>query len=109
MVAKALAVRSKVVDEGLSADFEAVDRSIREIERQAGYLEEIKTSSTTIKSGAERILHRVELMRAALEKQVGLLDTQVDLLRKITGAEFDARTALDGAGHWYGQQRATAN
>jgi hypothetical protein len=87
MVAKALAVRSKVVEEGLAADFEAVDRSIREIERQAGYLEEIKTSSATIKSGAEKILHRVELMRAALEKQVGLLDTQVDLLRKITGAQ----------------------
>jgi hypothetical protein len=54
-------------------------------ERQAAYLEEIKTSSSTIKSGAERILSRVETMSGALIKQIEALDTQARLLRGLVG------------------------
>jgi hypothetical protein len=50
-----------------------------------GYLEDIKTSSSTIKSGAEKILARVETMRSALIKQVKALDDQTHLLRKLAG------------------------
>lgn len=87
MVCKALAVRKSVVDKKLSADFGALDKAIREIERQVGFLDEIKTSSTTIKNGAEKILNRVEVMRTALTKQIETLDAQASLIRALVNVE----------------------
>jgi hypothetical protein len=45
-------------------------------------LEEIKITSPVIKNGAEKILNRVEAMRAAFVKQIEALDTKASLLRK---------------------------
>jgi hypothetical protein len=86
MICKALAVRKTATDHELAADFELLEKAIREVERQAGYLDEIKTSSSTIKSGAEKILTRVETMRSALLKQIESLDTQAVLLRRLVGS-----------------------
>jgi hypothetical protein len=85
LVCKALALRKSTMNEELAADFEALDKAIREIERQAGYLGEIETSSQTIKNGAEKILKRVEIMRLALEKQIETLDRQSNALRVLVG------------------------
>ena len=85
MVCRALAVRKSTANEELTADFDALDKAIREVERQAGYLDEIKTTSTTIKTGAEKILDRVEKMRNALAKQVETLDAQTTVLRRVAG------------------------
>jgi hypothetical protein len=63
----------------------ALRKAIREIERQAGYLSEIETSSQTIKSGAEKILKRLDAMRSALEKQIAMLDQQSEALRVLAG------------------------
>jgi hypothetical protein len=81
MVCKALALRKGAMNDELAVDFAALDRAIREIERQAGYLGDIETSSQTIKSGAEKILKRVETMRSALTKQIETLDQQSEALR----------------------------
>ena len=70
------------LDKGDSA-LSRLIKAIREIERQSSSLEEIKTSSSTIKNGADKILNRVETMRAALTKQIEALDTQAGLLRKL--------------------------
>ena len=70
------------LDKGDSA-LSRLIKAIREIERQSSFLEEIKTSSSTIKNGADKILNRVETMRAALTKQIEALDTQAGLLRKL--------------------------
>jgi hypothetical protein len=86
MVCKALAVRKSAADAELAADLDALDKCIREVERQAGYLDEIKTSSSTIRSGAEKILDRVEKMRSALGKQVETLDAQAGVFRRVLGA-----------------------
>lgn len=51
MVAKALALRSKTISKASPVDVDALDKAIREIERQASFLDDIKTSSGTIKSG----------------------------------------------------------
>lgn len=83
MVCKALAVRSKTAQDRAAADFEAIERAIREIERQAEYLNEIETSSTTIKNGAEKILKRVTLMRTAFEKQMEVLDAETAAIRQL--------------------------
>ena len=85
MVCKALALRKGALDEEMAADFEALDKAIREIERQAGYLGEIETSSQTIKGGAEKILKRVETMRSALQRQIEALDQQSRALRVLAG------------------------
>ena len=85
MVCKALALRKGAMEEELAADFAALDKAIKEIERQAGYLGEIETSSQTIKSGAEKILKRVEIMRSALQKQIETLDEQSRALRELAG------------------------
>lgn len=85
MVSKALALRKAAMTEELAGDFELLDKAIREIERQAGYLGDIETSSQTIKNGAEKILKRIETMRSSLAKQIEILDEQSKALRSITG------------------------
>jgi hypothetical protein len=86
MICRAIAVRQKAGDSELAGDFAALERAIREVERQAGFLEEIRTCSGTIKNGAEKVLDRVEKMRAALAKQIDVLDAQAGLIREATGA-----------------------
>jgi hypothetical protein len=81
MICKALSVRARITNKILVADFDALEKSIREVERQAGYLDEIKTSSVTIKNGAEKILGRVESMRTAVAKQIEILDAQIDAIK----------------------------
>ena len=44
----------------------AIERSILEIEKQAGGLDEITKLTGTIKSNSEKILKRAEIMRAPL-------------------------------------------
>jgi hypothetical protein len=83
MICKALAVRNAAANDEIAADFDLLEKTIREIERQSSFLEEIKISSSTIKNGADKILNRVETMRAAFVKQIEALDTQASLLRKL--------------------------
>jgi septal ring factor EnvC (AmiA/AmiB activator) len=82
MICKALAVRNATANDEIAADIDLLEKAIREIERQSSFLEEIKTSSSTIKNGADKILNRVETMRAAFVKQIEALDAQASLLRK---------------------------
>ena len=86
MVAKALAMRATIVDDELDADFDAIERSIRDVEKQIVSLHDIRKHSNTIKSGAEKILERTELMQSALEKQVRTLDEQMKLVREHLGS-----------------------
>jgi hypothetical protein len=83
MISKALAVRNAAASDEIAADIDLLEKAIREIERQSSFLEEIKTSSSTIKNGADKILNRVETMRAAFVKQIEALDTQAGLLRRL--------------------------
>ena len=83
MICKALAVRNATANDEIAVDIDLLEKAIREIERQSSFLEEIKTSSSTIKNGADKILNRVETMRASLIKQIEALDTQASVLRKL--------------------------
>jgi hypothetical protein len=87
MVCKALALRKGVLHEELAGDFATLDKAIREIERQAGFLAEIETSSQTIKNGAEKILRRIETMRSALQRQIETLDEQSHALRAVATSD----------------------
>jgi hypothetical protein len=49
MICNALAVRNAAANDEIVADFDLLEKAIREIERQSSFLEEIKITSSTIK------------------------------------------------------------
>ncbi len=85
-VSKALSLRSKSHSKETGADFEAIEKAIIEIERQAGGLDEIKTSAETIRNSSDKILNRARIMREGLDKQIGILNNKVDNLREAVGS-----------------------
>ncbi len=86
-VAKALCTRAKLQQDAQTADFSAIDRATREIERQIAGLDEITTLTGTIQSNSAKVLKRASLMRTSLEEQVEVLDSRIhDLKAGVTGA-----------------------
>ncbi|KAB2310674.1 hypothetical protein F8A87_08285 [Betaproteobacteria bacterium SCN2] len=81
MAAKAMAVRARVENAERVADFQAIDKSLTEIQRQAKYLDEIRTWSGTIKNNAEKVIDRVERMQKALDAELDNLGQQVEQLK----------------------------
>ena len=79
--AKALAVRAATDHAERAADFQAIDKSMQEIQRQVKYLDDIRTWSGTIKNNAEKVIDRVERMQKALEGEIETLVQQVDQLK----------------------------
>lgn len=67
------------------ADFETIERAIREIERQVSGLDQTQTSTNTLNSSSENIPQRVRIMQTALANQIDLL---TDMLK-------DLRSAMD--------------
>ena len=85
-VSKALSLRSKSHSQETGADFEAIEKAIIEIDRQAGGLDEIKTSAETIRNSSDKILNRARIMRDGLDKQIGILNNKIDNLREAVGS-----------------------
>ena len=83
-VARALSVRSAADSVALGVDVEGLERAIREIERQAGGLDEISKSAQAIDSHVSKILDKARIVRNGLERQVGILDEQVAGLRELS-------------------------
>ena len=73
-----------VIDLGL-APF--IERAIRDVEKQAGGLNEIKRSAETIQSGSQRILDRVRKMQKNLEEAVAVLDECTEEARRALGED----------------------
>ena len=67
----------------MGLDIEALDKAIREIERQAGGLEEITKSAEAIDGHVGRILDRARIMRNGLDRQVSILDEKVSGLKEL--------------------------
>ena len=63
-------------------DFLALDGAIREVEKQAQGLDEIKRSAQTIESGSQKILARVRLLAKNLTHAVEILDTGSEAARR---------------------------
>ena len=81
MAATALAVRARMENAERTADFQAIAKSLTEIQRQVKYLDEIRTWSGTIKNSAEKVIDRVERMQKALEGELENLGQQVEQLK----------------------------
>ena len=82
-VAKALSVRDSGSTAGLGVDVEALEKAIREVERQAAGLDEITKSAQAIDGHVSKILDRARIVRNGLERQVGLLNEQAGGLREL--------------------------
>jgi hypothetical protein len=81
MAAKALTVRARLENAERTADFQAIDKSLTEIQRQVGYLDQIRTWSTTIKNNAVNVIDRVEKMQKALDGEIETLSQQIEQLK----------------------------
>ena len=84
-VAKALCTRSRAQDNETGADFEAIEKTINEIERQSGGLDEITKLTTTIKNNSETVLKRAGIMSEGLVRQIAILNEKVTGLRESVG------------------------
>ena len=82
-IAKALCARGVAGNGVLGIDIEALEKAIREIERQAGGLEEITRSAEAIDGHVGRILDRARIMRNGLDRQVSVLDEKVGGLKEL--------------------------
>ncbi len=87
LVASSLCAREQARRHSETADFEAIERSILEIEKQIRGLDEISRSAETIKSGSQKILDRARLMREALTSEIGALGNKVDALKLLLAGE----------------------
>ena len=85
LVARALCARPKSISEEVDADFEALEKAILEIGRQADGLDEITKSSETIRSSNDKIINRARIMRGWSEQANQHLERKGDGLRELIG------------------------
>jgi hypothetical protein len=80
-LARCLAVRERRTDrESLAAILE-IDRAARAIEKQVGYLEEVRKWAETVKGHGEKIADRSSRMVEDLRRDVERLDVQIAAMR----------------------------
>lgn len=87
-VARALCTRAQVQRESAEMDFRALDSTIANIEKQIGWLSEIKTFSETIETNSGKILKRVAIMQEQLGQLLGDLRDEVSGIKShvLTGS-----------------------
>ena len=68
-------------------DWAPIDRALNDVEKRARNLGEIRNSASTIKSSSEKILERVRIDQAALDRQVAALREALDDVKRLTGEE----------------------
>ena len=85
-VARALCLRPTSHSEEVDADFEALEKAILEVGRQADGLDEITRSSETIRSSNDKIVNRARIVRESLSKQIGILNEKAAGLRETIGS-----------------------
>ena len=82
VTARALCVRKTRETEAQTADFEAIDRAILEIEKRAEMLGDVEKSAEAIQNHCEKIMKRVRASRRSLARQTGVLQEQTAQLKQ---------------------------
>ena len=82
-VARALATRAATEDAEREADLGAMDKAIKEIERQANWLDEIRRSAATASSAVQKIDDRARKMQSGLGREIEELTRCVEDLRSV--------------------------
>jgi len=85
LVAKALSVRQGRRNSEEAADFKTIDRAIENLRKQLEGLDEIRTSSETVRSAGEKISNRARIMANQTEAELELIKSGVDRLRTSHG------------------------
>jgi hypothetical protein len=80
-LARALCVRERRGADESRAALDEIDRATRAIEKQIGYLEEIRKWAETAKSSGEKIGDRAQKMSADLTREVEKLNEHIAALR----------------------------
>ncbi len=82
-LARALAVRERRSDRESEAALAEIERSARGIEKQIGYLEDVRKWAETVKGHGEKIADRSVRMAEELRHDVERLDAHVAAMRKL--------------------------
>jgi hypothetical protein len=80
-LARALVVRERRSDESSHAAIVEIERSVRGIEKQIVYLDDVRRWAETVKGHGEKIIDRSARMAAELQRDVDRLDAQLSALR----------------------------
>ncbi len=80
-VARALVIRESHESVEIEEAVSAIELATRVIEKQLGYLNEIKTWAETVKSNGDKIADRAGRMRTDLAKEIESLDRHVQALK----------------------------
>jgi hypothetical protein len=80
-LARALAVRERRTDRESQAAIAEIERAARGIERQIGYIVEVRRWAETVKGHGEKIVERSAIMADQLRRDVERLDMQVASMR----------------------------
>ncbi len=83
-IAKAISVRVREAEE-LPVNTDEMEESIRQIEKQVSRLDDIRTKSRTIRSGADNIIDIADKMTAEIERHLVRLDISVGQLKQKEG------------------------
>jgi hypothetical protein len=81
IIAKALAVRAATENDERRHDFQAIDKSLQEIQRQVKYLDDIRTWSQAIQNNAGKVIDRTDRMQKALDAELEELTSQLEQLK----------------------------
>lgn len=81
-VARALAVRDAQQSAEAAQALHAIEEAVRAVEKQAGYLDEVRTMADTVRSHGGKIVDRAERMKGELLRQVQQLDAQLGALKR---------------------------
>jgi hypothetical protein len=80
-LARALAVRERRSDRESEAALAELERAARGVERQIGYLDDVRRWAETVKGHGEKIGERSARMAEDLRREVERLDAQIALIR----------------------------
>jgi hypothetical protein len=80
-LARALVVRETHESAESEAAVKAIEQATREIERQLGDLNQIKTWADTVRSNGEKISQRAEKIQNSLSAQVETLNDHIQALK----------------------------
>jgi hypothetical protein len=80
-LARALAVRERRTDKESQAAIGEIERAARGVERQVGFLDEVRRWAETVKGHGEKIAERSSRMADELRREVERLDAQVASMR----------------------------
>jgi hypothetical protein len=84
-ICRALAVREATSTAQARDVAKQIEEATRAVEKQLGYLEEMRKHAETIQSNGEKIVYRATKMREDVAKEVERLDAQIAALKTDTG------------------------